>query len=173
MEMTSISHVEMLEEAVKLGFVTCTTSVADVVSVCTTSAVDVYLKPGKAPGPSKVPNDLIKKESSIEMKILRAWTDQILVTEKLTPDILCEEDVHGVISLFHKGGGTTIHPSDWSPVVLMDSMNQLLGDIVLERLTRLAEGSNILEEGQGGYWECESAELYQFCYKNILHFVEH
>jgi hypothetical protein len=29
-----------------------------------------YLKTGKAPGPSKVPNDLIKKESSIEMKML-------------------------------------------------------------------------------------------------------
>jgi hypothetical protein len=47
--------------------------------------------------------------------------------------------------LLHKGGGTTIPPSDWLPVVLMDDMNQLLGYIVLERLTRLVEGSNVLD----------------------------
>jgi hypothetical protein len=71
-----------------------------------------YLKPGKAPGPSKVPNELVKKASSIETRILRAWTNKILTSEQLTSDILCEEDVHGVISLLHKGGRTTIHPSD-------------------------------------------------------------
>ena len=39
--------------------------------------ISSYLKPGKAPGPSKVPNELIKKASSIEMRILRAWANQI------------------------------------------------------------------------------------------------
>jgi hypothetical protein len=121
--------------------------------------ISFYLKPGKEPGPSKVPNELIKKASSIEMKILRAWANQILVAEQLTPVILCEEDVHGVISLLHKGGGTTIHPSDLHPVVLMDGMNQLLGYIVLERLTRLVEGSNVLEAGQGGYREGRGGDL--------------
>ena len=85
-----------------------------------------YLNPDKAPGPSKGPNELIKKASSIEMKILRAWVNRVL-TEHLTPEILCEEDVHGVISLLHKGGETTILPSDWRPVVLMDGIDQLLG----------------------------------------------
>jgi hypothetical protein len=61
-----------------------------------------YLKPGKSSGPSKVPNKLIKMVSSIEMTILRAWANQILMTDQLTPDILCE-DVHGVIFLLHKG----------------------------------------------------------------------
>ncbi len=82
------------------------------------------------------------------------------MAEQLTPDILCEEDVHGVISLLHKEGGTTIHPSDWRPVVLMDCMNQLLGYIVLERLTRLAEeASNVLEAGQEGYREGRGGDL--------------
>jgi hypothetical protein len=118
-----------------------------------------YLKPGKAPGPSKVPNELIKKASSVEMRILRAWANQILTADQMTPDILREEDVHGVISLLHKGGGTTIHPSDWRPVVLMDGMNQLMGYIILERLTRLAEDSNVLEAGQGGYREGRGGDL--------------
>jgi ribonuclease HI len=118
-----------------------------------------YLKPGKAPGPSKVPNELIKTASSIETRILRAWANKILTAEQLTPDILCEEDVHGVISLLHKGGGTTIHPSDWRPVVLMDGMNQLMGYIILERLTRLTEGSNVLEASQGGYREGRGGDL--------------
>jgi hypothetical protein len=121
--------------------------------------ISFYLKPSETPGPSKVPNELIKKASSIEMKILRVWANQILVAEQLTPDILCEEDVHGVISLLHKGGGTTIHPSDWRLVVHMDDMNQLLGYIVLERLTRLAESSNVLEVGQGGYREGRGGDL--------------
>ncbi len=44
-------------------------------------------------------------------------------------------------------------------MVLMDGMNQLLGYIVLERLTRLAEGSNVLESGQGGYREVRGGDL--------------
>ncbi len=64
-----------------------------------------------------------------------------------------------LVSLLHKGGGTTIHPSDWRPVVLMDGMNQLLGYIVLERLTRLTEISNVLESGQGGYREVRGGDL--------------
>ena len=118
-----------------------------------------YLKPGKTPGPSKVSNEVVKKESSIETRILRPWANKILTAEQLTPDILCEEDVHGVISLLHKGGGTTIHPSDWRPVVLMDGMNQFMGCIILERLTRLTEGSNVLEAGQGDYREGRGGDL--------------
>jgi hypothetical protein len=45
--------------------------------------------------------------------------NRVLTTEHLTPEILCKEDVHGIISLLHKGGGTTIFPSDCRPVVLM------------------------------------------------------
>ncbi len=41
----------------------------------------------------------------------------------------------------------------------MDGMNQLLGYIVLERLTRLAEGSNVLEADQGGYRKGRGGDL--------------
>ncbi len=41
----------------------------------------------------------------------------------------------------------------------MDGMNQLLGYIILERLTRLAEGSNVLEAGQGAYREDLGGDL--------------
>jgi hypothetical protein len=76
------------------------------------------------------------------MKILRAWVNRVLTAEHLTPEILCEEDVHGVISLLHKGGETTILPSDWRPVVLMDSINQLLGSF-LARNVAVAQYASI------------------------------
>ena len=41
----------------------------------------------------------------------------------------------------------------------MDDMNQLMGYIILERLTRLTEGSNVLEAGQGGYRQVRGGDL--------------
>ena len=41
----------------------------------------------------------------------------------------------------------------------MDGMNQLMGYIILERLTRLTEGSNVLEARQGGYREGRGGDL--------------
>jgi hypothetical protein len=123
----------------------------EVTEVAWNKFMSSYLNPGKSSGPSKVPNKLIKMVSVIEMTILRAWANQILMTDQLAPDISCE-DVHGVIFLLHKGGGTTKHPSDWCPVVFMDDMNQLLG-------TRLVEDSNVLETDQGGYREVRGGDL--------------
>ncbi len=41
----------------------------------------------------------------------------------------------------------------------MDGMNHLMGYIILERLTRLTEGSNVLEWIQGGYREVRGGDL--------------
>jgi hypothetical protein len=46
-----------------------------------------------------------------------------------------EEDMNGVLSLLHKGGPLADQPSHWRPVVLLNSMNQLVAYIVNERLT--------------------------------------
>jgi hypothetical protein len=56
---------------------------------------DRYISGGNLRGEvTEIEWNKFKKASSIEMKILRVWVNQILVAEQLTPDILCEEDVH-------------------------------------------------------------------------------
>ena len=40
--------------------------------------VEHYLKPGKAPGPDKCPNELLKTMSDEELLIVQAWVNEIL-----------------------------------------------------------------------------------------------
>jgi hypothetical protein len=55
------------------------------------------------------------------------------------------------VSLLHKGGGSTVRAENYRPVVLLNSLFQLVSYIIQERLVRIVEGSNILEPGQGGF----------------------
>jgi len=57
--------------------------------------------------------------------------------------------MNGTISQLHKGGGTN-KTSDQRPVVLLNSVYQLLSYIINERLKKIVEPANILEPGQGG-----------------------
>ncbi len=68
-----------------------------------------------------------------------------------------EEDMTGVLSLLHKGAPLTDQPSHWSPVVLLNSMNQLLTYIINERL--MVEHESILTQEQGGFHQDKSTDI--------------
>jgi len=99
------------------------------------------LKPGKSTSPDRCPNELTKTLTDEEFKIVKMWVNEIL-TEDTSQQ---RETMNGTISQLHKGGGTN-RPSDQRPVVLLNSVYQLLN----ERLKKNVEPANILEPGQGG-----------------------
>ena len=70
-----------------------------------------------------------------------------------------EEDMTGTLSLIHKGGPLTDQPSHWRPVVLLNSMNQLLAYIINERLMELVEHESILTQAQGGFRQNKSTDI--------------
>jgi hypothetical protein len=61
--------------------------------------------------------------------------------------------------LLHKGGGSTVRAENYRPVVLLNSLFQLVSCIIQERLVRIVEGSNILEAGQGGFRVRRSCDI--------------
>jgi len=48
--------------------------------------VECYLKPGKAPGPDKFPNERLKTMSDEEFLIVQAWVNEILTLLEKTID---------------------------------------------------------------------------------------
>jgi len=73
------------------------------------------------------------------------WVNEILTEDTSRQRVT----MNGTISQPHKGGGTN-RPSDQRPVVLLDSVYQLLNYVINERLKKIVEPANILEPGQGG-----------------------
>jgi len=72
------------------------------------------------------------------------------VNEILTEDTSRQrETMNSTISQLHKGGGTN-RPSDQQPVVLLNSVYQLLNYVINKQLKKIVEPANILEPGQGG-----------------------
>jgi hypothetical protein len=69
------------------------------------------------------------------------------------------EDMTGVLSLLHKGDPLADQPTHWRPVVLLNSMNQLLSYIINERLMELVEHERILTQTQGGFHQDESTGI--------------
>ncbi len=65
----------------------------------------------------------------------------------------------GVLSLLHKGDPLADQPTHWRPVVLLNSMNQLLSYIINERLMELVEHERILTQTQGGFHQDESTGI--------------
>jgi len=63
--------------------------------------------------------------------------------------------------LLHKGGPLADQPSHWRPVVLLNTMNQLVtyNYIVKERLTELVEHGGILTQAQGGFRQDKSTDI--------------
>jgi len=79
-----------------------------------------------------------------EFQIVKMW-----VTEIWTEDTSQQRETrNGTILELHKGGGTN-RPSDQRPVVLLNSVYQLLNYIINEQLKKIVEPANILEPGQG------------------------
>ena len=57
--------------------------------------------------------------------------------------------MNGTILQLHKGGDTN-KTSDQQPVVLLNSVYQMLNYVISEQLKKNVEPANILEPGQGG-----------------------
>ena len=112
--------------------------------------LSTYVKGRLSPGPDGVITELLKDATCTERKVILLWINDVLTAEK--PGLrLSAKEVHGLVALLHKGGGSTDRASDYRPVVLLNSLFQLISYVIQERLVRIVEGSNILEPGQGGF----------------------
>jgi len=105
------------------------------------------LKPGKAPGLDKCPNELLKTMSDEEFLIVQAWVNEILILPEKIIDTTRQSrsTVNGTISQLHKEGSTN-KTSDQRPVVLLNSRYRLLNYIINERLKRIVEQKNVFQK---------------------------
>jgi len=105
------------------------------------------LKPGKFTGPDRCRNELTKTmtDEEFQLEIVKMWVDKFL-TEGTSRQRVT---MNGTISQLHKSGGTS-KTSDQRPVVLPNSVYQLLIHVINELLKKIIEPANILELGQGG-----------------------
>ena len=109
-----------------------------------------YVKGRLSPGPDGIISELLKDATSTERSIILQWINEVL-TSDVPGHKLSVKEVHGLVALLHKGGGSTVRAENYRPVVLLNSLFQLVSYIIQERLVRIVEGSNILEPGQGGF----------------------
>jgi len=107
--------------------------------------VAMCLNPGKSTGPDRCHNELTKTMTVEEFQIVKIWVKEIL-TEDTSRQ---RATMNGTILQLHKGGGTN-KTSDQRPVVLLNSVYQLLNYVINERLKKIVEPANILEPGRGG-----------------------
>jgi hypothetical protein len=103
-----------------------------------------------SPGPDDIISELLKDDTSTERSVILHWINEVLTSEE--PDRkLSITEVHALVALLHKGGGSTVREENYRPVALLNRLFQLVSYIIQERLVRIVEGSNILEPGQGGF----------------------
>jgi len=107
--------------------------------------VEMCLKPGKSTGPDRCPNEPTKTMMDEEFQIVKMWMNEIQ-TEDTSQQ---RAKMNSTISQLHEGGGTN-KTSDQRPVVLINSVYQLLNHVINEWLEKIVEPANILEPGQGG-----------------------
>ena len=109
--------------------------------------VAMFLKPGKSTGPDRCPNEFTNTMTDEEFQIV---TRKMWVNEIWTEDTSRQrETMNGTLSQLHKGGGTN-KPSDQWPVVLLNSVYQLLNYVINVLLKKIVEPADIFELGQGG-----------------------
>ena len=126
--------------------------------------VAMCLKPGRSTGSDRCPNELMKTMTDREFQIVKMWVKEILTEDTGRQ----RETMTGTISQLHKGGDTN-KPTDQRPVVLLNSMYQLLNYVMNELLEKIVEPANILEPGQGGgrQGRCVSINMQK------VHFIQH
>jgi len=95
--------------------------------------VATCLKPGKSTGPDRCPNELTRTMTDEEFQIVKMWVNEILTEDTIQQ----RETTNGTISQLHKGGGTN-RQSDQRPVVLLNSVYQLLNYVINEQLKKLS-----------------------------------
>jgi hypothetical protein len=119
---------------------------------------DHYLKNNKAPGPDSFQAELIKTMPPEQLKVIQQWLNEILGTGEIATEVM-QEDMTGFLSLLHKGGPMADQPSHWRPVVLLNTMNQLLAYVINERLMELVEHERILTQAQDGFHQNKSTDI--------------
>ena len=107
------------------------------------------LKMRKAGGPDGYTNEMIRVLTQEELDVLREWADRVL-RDAQGAEILTEEVLNGTVSLLHKGGDTNDRPSDWRPIVLLNTCMQLVYHVINCRLTEITEKENLIAPGQAG-----------------------
>jgi len=126
--------------------------------------VEYCLKPGKAPGLEKLPDELLKTMSDEEFLIMQAWVNEILT--------LPEKPIHTPLHSLSTMNGTILQlnnegsinkTSDQRQVVLLNSGYQLLNYIINERLKRIVEQTNVSIPGQGGGPKCKHQHAKNAC----------
>ena len=117
-----------------------------------------YLKAGKAGGLDGATAETLKSMSDEELDIIRLWVNSILTTEKSQQNMTAK-DMLGRIRMLHKGGSTAHKPSDWRPVVLLNTVNQLVMHILHQRLKGIVEKEGWLEAGQAGSRTMKGTEV--------------
>ncbi len=93
-----------------------------------------------------------------QLKVIQQWLNEILATGEIVTEVT-QADMTGILSLLHKGGPMTDQPSHWRPVVLLNTINQLLAYVTNERLMELVEHERILTQTQGGFRQNKSTDI--------------
>jgi len=121
------------------------------------------LKTGTSTGPDRCPNELTKMMTDDEFQIVKLWANKILTEDSSRQ----RETKNGTISQLPKGGGTN-KMSYQRPVVLLNSVYQMLNCVVNEWLKKIVEPTNILEpeEGGGKQGRCVSINIQK------VHFIQ-
>jgi len=98
-----------------------------------------------------------------EFQIVKLWANKILTEDSSRQ----RETKNGTISQLPKGGGTN-KMSYQRPVVLLNSVYQMLNCVVNEWLKKIVEPTNILEpeEGGGKQGRCVSINIQK------VHFIQ-
>jgi len=101
---------------------------------------------------------------------VQAWVKEILTLPKKTINTArkSQSTMNGTISQVHKGGSSN-RTSDQRPVMLLNSVYQLLNYIINERLKRIVEQAYILKPGQGGGRQSRSESIKM----QKMHFITH
>jgi hypothetical protein len=77
-----------------------------------------YVKGLLSPGPDGVITELLKDSTCTERRVILRWINGVLTAEE--SDLrLSVKEVHGLVALLHKDGGSTDRASDYRPVVLL------------------------------------------------------
>ena len=93
-----------------------------------------------------------------QLKVIQICLNEILATGSIVTKVT-EEDMTGVLSLLHKGDPSVDLTSHWRPVVLLNTLNQLIAYVVNERLTELVEHGKILTQTQGVFRQDKSTDI--------------
>jgi hypothetical protein len=103
------------------------------------------LKSGKAAGPDRIPNEMLKYGGDGLANALRKLFNHIWLSEKW-PQQWC----HGNVVLLHKGGPKE-QLDNYRGITLLSTISKVFENVINRRLYAWAEGEHKLRDEQGGF----------------------